>query len=111
MAMKPASLARTVKEKQDDAKSWSERTEEDIPDYPWGTIITLEHEELQKVGYSRGQLEAGDVVNLVGAAMVVSADAKQVNGGVRYSIRLQITDLGIEKKEEQPAQATVLFGG
>jgi hypothetical protein len=111
MPIKPASLALTVKEKQDDARSWSERTESDIPDYPWGTVLTLEHEELQKLGYSRGQLEAGDTVELAGKAMVVSVDAKQVNGGVQYSARLQVTDLGIEKQEDQPAPATILFGG
>lgn len=108
--MKLVSMAKTVKEKQKEATPWDEREAEDIEDYPYGLAITLSHEELQKLGFARGELDAGMVLDLVGKAQITNVDARQVNGVKRFSASMQIQQLGVSIDTKEDERADNLFG-
>lgn len=110
MPLRPVSMERTVREKADEARPWEERVQEDIPDYPYGLTINLSEKELQKLGFARGQLDAGDEVRLIGFGMVTAASAETINGRPQFEARIQIQSLGIEKVEEEPSVAQTLYG-
>lgn len=110
MPLKPVSMARTVKEKQNLARPFDERPAEEIDDYPYHLTITLTRSELQKLGMNRGQLETGDMVALVGVAMVTSTSAEMVNSMEERTVVLHIHELGIELVDEIPSQAQRMYG-
>lgn len=108
--MKVVSLAKTTAEKQDEARPFDQRDAAEIPDYPWRLTLHLGHAEVQKLGLNRANLEAGQLVNTQGVAMVVSIDARPVMANVQRSIELQIQQLGVEDRPADVKPATILFG-
>lgn len=108
--MQIVSMAKSLRQKQDEAKPYDERDPADIEDYAYGLSIHLSHEELAKLGFARGELDAGMMVKIAGEALVTNVDARQVNGVKRFSASLQIQKLGAEINKEEDARADTLFG-
>ncbi len=64
------------------------------PDYPWGTRITLEHEQIEALGL-KAMPAVGKAVSLQAVAMVIGINSEQRDGETCQRIELQITDLAL----------------
>jgi len=110
MPIKPVSLQRTVSEKQREMRSFDDKTEADVPDFPWGLEISLGVNELRKLGFGKEGLVAGKRVRLAGTAMVSEVSAETVNSLDEKSARLRIETLGLEVVDEDATPAQAIFG-
>ena len=65
-------------------------------DYPWGSEISFEDIEIEKLGIS--ELDVGQEVTITGTGKITAKSFREVEGGKPDgSMRLQITGLGVEK--------------
>lgn len=78
--------------------------EGDQPEYPWGLCITLNTEVLQKLGLT--DLPAvGSSITLSAIAQVQSTSQyNEQDGDKNTEVRLQITDMEINKPTADPAK-------
>lgn len=90
--MKLTSLKRTPAEKDDDAKDCAAPCGEQ-PDYPWGTRLHLEEDQLEALGLSQLP-NAGAPVGGEFAGTVIGMREEQRDGKTVRSLEIQITDLG-----------------
>lgn len=75
--------------------------------YPWGLSISLENEQLDKLGLDC-DCEPGDAVYMHVLAKVTSVSKRETTEGGQKRIELQITGMAVddveEEAEEQPVQ-------
>lgn len=105
------SLKRTNREKKDIIS-----TEVDalgIEDYSWGLTITLEHGDLQKLGFAQLGLEAGSSVNVVARAMVKANTVDMTGEGMKRTMTLQFQDMEMSPVDpkDAPNEARVIYNG
>lgn len=111
MPLKLVSMAKTVQEKQDAARPWTEGTPvEKMDDYPYGLTLRLEADELKKLGLNRGQLDPGKKVVGQFVAVITAASASIAGGLSSHSATLQIQELAVEPEPEEDTRAESLFG-
>jgi hypothetical protein len=105
--MKLVSLKRTPAEKADDSKECAAPCSDGGPDYPWGTQLRLEEEQLDALGL--GQLpNAGADVGGQFAGKVIGMREEERDGKVVRSLEIQITDLGFAVAG--PSMAERMYG-
>jgi hypothetical protein len=71
--------------------------------YPWGLRLTLNNEELKKLGMKIKDLEIDTVVSITAKALITSLSSDQNienKEGTRNRVELQITDLAVESAED-----------
>lgn len=71
--------------------------------YPWGLRLTLNNEELKKLGLRVKDLDIDTVVNVSAKALItgLSSDQNIENKeSIRNRVELQITDLSLENSED-----------
>ena len=73
--------------------------------YPWGLRITLNNEELEKMGIDVSEFDVETTINITAKALVTSVSSEQNmndNGKAKTRDRLefQITDLAIDNSED-----------
>jgi len=71
--------------------------------YPWGLRLTLNNEELKKLGLKIKDLEIDTAINISAKALITSLSSDQNienKEGTRNRVELQITDLSIESSED-----------
>ena len=71
--------------------------------YPWGLRLTLNNEELKKLGMKIKNLEIDTVVSITAKALITSLSSDQNienKEGTRNRVELQITDLAVESAED-----------
>lgn len=73
---------------------------ESVPDYPWGTRITLTHRELEKLGLEC-DCNIGDVIDLRCFARVTGVNRTETAMGPEDRVELQITDMAIENEMDE----------
>lgn len=98
------------------------------PDYPWGLRISLETEQLKKLGLDVKDLPLGAMIHLHGMACVTSCSESEseYTDGKQCRVELQIKALAVESEdlendEEEAAEAegekkpaarrAILYGG
>lgn len=64
------------------------------PDYPWGTRISLEEDQIAALGL-KAMPAVGAPVGLEAVAMVIGVNEEQRDGKTFRRLELQITDLGL----------------
>lgn len=64
------------------------------PDYPWGTRISLEEEQIAALGL-KAMPAVGAPMSVQGVAMAVSVSEEQRDGNTFRRLELQITDLAL----------------
>jgi len=82
----------------------------DAPEYPWGLKLSLDEEALKKLAL--GEMPA------VGTKLKIEANVEVCDvsqyeskeGGVRRSLSLQITDLGLGAADAPVNHAQVMYG-
>lgn len=103
--MKLVSMKRKPAEKADDAKECSPCGEQ--PDYPWGTRLNLDEDQIAALGI--GQMpNAGADVGGQFAGKVIGMREETVDGEVRRTLEIQITDLGLGVAA--PSMAERMYG-
>lgn len=111
MPAKLTSMAKTPRERQDDARPWEERAAEEMPDYPYGLSINLEYESMQKLGLVGKGLKPGDKLTITAVGSVTSARAEMINGINEQSVSIQLQEMATEPVDEAPdARSNILFG-
>ncbi len=107
MAMKIADLKRTDADKAKEAARYEKGSQIGQEDYPYGTSVRLEHEDLAKLGItSADQLpKSGATMNIAGNAKVASVSTNDRDGEARHSMELQLTHLGVEPSQEDKEAA------
>lgn len=95
--MKMIDLARTKADKEAEAKSWKETSTDDMPDYPYGLELHLDHDQLKKLGDP--ELDAEDMITITAKVHVKSVSATTVNGKKKKSANLQIQKMAIVSEE------------
>lgn len=83
--------------------------EMDEPMYPYGLCISLDKEQLDKLGIT-ALPQVGAQMTIMAKAYVKSTSAYETQGGKDMSVSLQITDLEIGASKTQSDQATMLYG-
>jgi hypothetical protein len=73
--------------------------------YPWGLRITLNNEELEKLGIDVSDFEIETSINITAKALITSVSSEQnMNEGgkanTRDRLEFQITDLSIDNAED-----------
>ena len=114
MIPKLVSMKRKPVEKEDDDEKGGEccpSTDYERPDYPWGTRLNLETEQLQALGLTPGNMPAvGTTMDMVGKVVVVSSGSESVDGGkTNLRLELQVTDMALDVPG--PSLAERMYGG
>lgn len=73
-----------------------------MPVYPYGLCISLETDQLERLGLEVGECEVGDTVHLTCMAKVTSVSSREQMGGTCDRVELQITDIACEEADEDP---------
>ena len=81
-----------------------------VPTYPYGLCISLNEEDLAKLGITGELPEVGEMVHLAAMAKVtsVSESEREDTGGIKTKccrIELQITHLATEYEDDEEAEA------
>lgn len=71
------------------------------PQYPWGLTVRLEKESLDKLGIDLADYSLGDIINLTAKCCVKELRQSEGEGDQSKTVELQITDMGIEKEDDQ----------
>ena len=83
--------------------------EVEAPEYPWGLTVTLEEEELKRVGI-KDTYEAGEVLELWARVTVKSfTEEDPETQGTQRRLELQMTDMELKEPGKQGA-ADKLYG-
>lgn len=92
--MQLVSLKRSKADKAEDQAESVGIASQDQPDYPYGTSLCLDEDELAKLGIDATPA-AGTPVALQGMGTVTGVREEQVDGKVRRHVDIQITDLAL----------------
>jgi hypothetical protein len=83
--------------------------EMDEPLYPYGLCITLDKEQLDKLGIT-ALPKVGSTMMVHAMAYVKSTSAYETQGGKDMSIQLQITDMKIDEEDRSIDRAEAMYG-
>ena len=83
--------------------------EYDEPAYPYGLCITLDAEQLDKLGIT-ALPKVGSTMMIKAKAYVKSTGAYETQGGNDMTMSLQITDMEISGEDRQQNQAEAMYG-
>ncbi len=106
--MKLVSMKRTETDKSDTAEC--SPCEDHMPDYPWGTKLNLDEEQLEKLGI-KAMPAAGAPVWIEARGMVVGMREEQIDGKLRRGLEIQITDLAVDAGPGESAAKTLYAEG
>lgn len=67
----------------------------DMPDYPYGTRLNLDEEQLAQLGIT-AMPTAGALVLIQAKGMVTGMREEQIDGKLRRGLEIQITELGLD---------------
>mgnify|MGYP003624519999 CR=1 FL=1 len=81
----------------------------DEPSYPYGLCITLDAEQLNKLGINTLPAVGGEMM-IKAMAYVKSTSAYETQGGQDMSMKLQITDIDLSGMDRQKNQAEGMYG-
>lgn len=81
----------------------------DEPAYPYGLCITLDAEQLNKLGIT-ALPEVGGEMMIKAKAYVKSTSAYETQGGQDMSMKLQITDIDLSGIERDKDAAESMYG-
>lgn len=73
----------------------------DLPDYPWGTKITLTHRELEKLNLDIGDCAIGDLVDMRCFGVVTSISSNRGPMGPEDRVEIQIQKMAVENEETE----------
>lgn len=91
--MKTVSLKLSPKEKKEELAEYKPKA----PEYPWGSCIRLDKDEMKKLGIDLSDAAEGATFTMAGKCKIVGYSMSKREGGEDYaSVELQITDLGLE---------------
>jgi hypothetical protein len=98
---------------KDEQKKYSEPTiassSEDKPRYPWGLVINLDSDCLEKLGIEKLP-QVGEKMKLHAIVEVSSANSYASQTGKSQSIGLQITAMELAAHKEEKKAEDVLYG-
>ena len=101
MAKTPEQVNKEVTESMPGAPRSATSIADNLPKYPYGLCITLESEQLEKLGIDC-ECEVGDMIHLCAMAKVTSVSSREKEGGENdLRIELQITHLASENEDEE----------
>lgn len=67
------------------------------PDYPWGTRLTLEGEQLEALGLANAMPALGTRMDMIAVVEVVGSHSESVDGGnPQRRLELQITEMAVQ---------------
>lgn len=95
---------------KEEAKEYSQPTELDAPQYPYGLCIDLNDDSLEKLGLT--QLPTvGSEMMIQAKVVVTSVSSNQTQGGeAEARASLQITDMELVGKDTSKSAASKLYG-
>ncbi|MFP4629404.1 MAG: capsid staple protein [Desulfohalobiaceae bacterium] len=70
------------------------------PEYPYGLLLSLDEDSLDKLGKSAAEFVVGHTVKLMGKAQVKEVVQRDTEQGAEGRVELQVTDLGMELQED-----------
>ncbi|HVB17297.1 MAG TPA: hypothetical protein VNF04_12230 [Stellaceae bacterium] len=76
-----------------------------VNDYPYGLCISLDEDSLEKIDIDDGDVEIGDMLHGFFMAEVTAVRKEQIDGKASCRVELQITHLGVEDEDDEPAEA------
>ena len=75
----------------------------DQPNYPYGLKIRLEDDDLERLSFVMGKHKVGETGKLEARYVIESMESRKTDQGEEKEVCLQITDLGMDEKEERMA--------
>src|SRR4051812_38979480 len=76
-------------------------TPADLPKYPYGTCLYLDEDEQAKLGIKE-MPDVGTEFPIEGVVKVVGTSQRETQGGVRKTLDLQITKMGLGITDKTP---------
>ena len=99
-----------MKMSPEEAKEESGISEVDAPLYPYGLMIRLNDESLEKVGLTELP-KVGTKIQITAMCEVVSTSSRQDQSGEdESSVELQITDMELGAAQSSNTMASILYG-
>lgn len=76
------------------------------PVFPWGLRITLENDQLKKLGLTAADFEIGSIIHLHAMSRVTSiTEDQRKSGDTMCRVELQIEQLACENEDAENAEA------
>lgn len=97
--MSLVSMKRKPEPKDDDGKADAccPSTDYERPDYPWGTRLTLEAEQLEALGLANAMPAVGTRMDMLAVVEVIGSHSESVDGGKpQRRLELQVTDMAVQ---------------
>jgi hypothetical protein len=91
----------------------SKPAEMDLPTYPYGLVVRLDEDAIEKLGMSKLPAVGGTMLLVARVNVTSVSDQENTQGGETHrhrNIELQITDMALEK-DAKPDAASVLYNG
>ncbi len=83
-------------EKKDDDEKCCAPMETDRPDYPWGTRLNLDDEQIVALGLSDSMPGIGVRMDMAAIVEVVGVNSEQVDGKTKHRLELQVTEMALQ---------------
>jgi hypothetical protein len=80
------------------------------PEYPWGLEINLDTESLKKLGIALPAVGTEFAIIAKGRVTGTSNDESEGSEEPRQSVRIQLTDMEMNKRAEQDPMARAIYG-
>jgi len=102
----------SMKRTKAEQKTSAEGPAMDMPAYPWGLIVRLDNDSLEKLDEDASDYKAGDELLLIARVTVAETSTRQtLVGGKSQSLELQITELCLEDPPAKGSSAAdALYG-
>lgn len=101
-------MAKSAEQKAKEALPYDapEKASSDVPDYPWGLSINLDHEGVKRLGLE-GCEHDGKPLNITAVGVITECASNSYNGEIRktMSIQLQKMSVAVETEKVDPVQA------
>lgn len=89
-------MGRSIKKEEEEPEK-AMSSEYEGPRYPWGLAMSLQKEELDKLGLDFESLQIGGILSLTAIAKVTAKSRNESESGEeRTCVELQITHLGVD---------------
>lgn len=73
----------------------------DIPNYPHGLKICLDNDSVERLNFNIDKHKVGETGEITARYVIEAIEARRTESGEDKEVRLQITDLGFNEKEER----------
>lgn len=104
-------LKRTAEDKAKEREAWDKPTTDTMEDYPYGLTIHLDAEQIEKLGLTSSDLDAGQPVMVMAQGMISEDSVRTYNGVTKRSMTIQLQKMTVSQEATSLSMQERLYGG